>query len=55
MFIDEIKINQLLKVKEPHVIQVREILAKALCLKGLSIEEVAILSQVQNIEPRKDE
>ncbi|MGP8155186.1 MAG: [FeFe] hydrogenase H-cluster radical SAM maturase HydG [Smithella sp.] len=50
-FIDDTKIeNMLIKAKNPSSQRVREIIAKALELKGLSPEEVAILLQTEDDE-----
>ena len=48
MIINEDKINQLLGVKKANAERVRQILAKALQTKGLSFEEVAVLTKVED-------
>ena len=48
MFIDEKKIKQLLKTKKIEAAQAREILANALQMKSLSLEETAALMTVED-------
>lgn len=47
-FIDEAKINEILSAPEPETGKVREILAKSLELKGLSLEDMAVLAHVED-------